>query len=114
VPGLAAKPIIDMMASVRHLADGHAAQPALAPLGYELLDTGMPDRLFFQRRGGPGISTHHLHVVREDTWPEQQARPRLGTGLRPAVARALPMPSARGCRPIHGLIQEYVLLACSA
>jgi hypothetical protein len=30
VPGLAAKPTIDMMASVRRLPDGHAAQPALA------------------------------------------------------------------------------------
>jgi GrpB-like predicted nucleotidyltransferase (UPF0157 family) len=68
VPGLAAKPIIDMMASVQHLQDGHTAQPALAALGYELVETGMPNRLFFQRRAGPGISTHHLHVVSQDSW----------------------------------------------
>jgi len=68
VPGLAAKPIIDMMASVQHLQDGHTAQPALAALGYELVETGMPNRLFFQRRTGPGTSTHHLHVVSEDSW----------------------------------------------
>ena len=40
VPGLAAKPTIDMMASVRRLLDGHAAQPALAALGYELDELG--------------------------------------------------------------------------
>ena len=56
VPGLAAKPTIDMMASVRRLPDGHAAQPALAALGYEPADTGMPERLFFQRLGGPGVA----------------------------------------------------------
>jgi GrpB-like predicted nucleotidyltransferase (UPF0157 family) len=56
VPGLAAKPTIDMMASVRRLPDGHAAQPSLAALGYELADTGMPERLFFQRLGGPGVA----------------------------------------------------------
>ncbi len=46
VPGLAAKPTVDMMASVRGLEDGRAAQLALAELGYELVETGMPDRLF--------------------------------------------------------------------
>jgi GrpB-like predicted nucleotidyltransferase (UPF0157 family) len=67
VPGLAAKPTIDMMASVRRLPDGHAAQRALAALGYALADTGMPERLFFQRLAGPGVPTHHLHVVTEDS-----------------------------------------------
>jgi GrpB-like predicted nucleotidyltransferase (UPF0157 family) len=74
VPGLAAKPTIDMMASVRRLPDGHAAQPALAALGYELADTGMRERLFFQRLAGPGVSTHHLHVVTEDSWATRNER----------------------------------------
>jgi GrpB-like predicted nucleotidyltransferase (UPF0157 family) len=74
VPGLAAKPTIDMMASVRRLPDGHAAQPALAALGYEPADTGMPERLFFQRLAGPGVSTHHLHVVTEDSWATRNER----------------------------------------
>jgi hypothetical protein len=56
VPGLAAKPTIDMMASVRRLLDGHAAQPALAALGYELGGTGIRERLVFQRLAGPGVS----------------------------------------------------------
>jgi GrpB-like predicted nucleotidyltransferase (UPF0157 family) len=74
VPGLAAKPTIDMMASVRRLLDGHAAQPALAALGYEPADTGMRERLFFQRLAGPGVSTHHLHVVTEDSWATRNER----------------------------------------
>ena len=74
VPGLAAKPVIDMMASVRGLQDGRAAQAALAELGYELVGTGMPDRLFYQRRAGPGVATHHLHVVAEDSWATRNER----------------------------------------
>jgi GrpB-like predicted nucleotidyltransferase (UPF0157 family) len=74
VPGLAAKPVIDMMASVRGLQDGRAAQAALAELGYELVATGMPDRLFYQRRAGPGMATHHLHVVAEDSWATRNER----------------------------------------
>jgi GrpB-like predicted nucleotidyltransferase (UPF0157 family) len=74
VPGLAAKPVIDMMASVRRLQDGLAARTALAELGYQLVETGMPDRLFFQRRDRSGASTHHLHVVGEDTWATRNER----------------------------------------
>jgi GrpB-like predicted nucleotidyltransferase (UPF0157 family) len=74
VPGLAAKPVIDMMASVRDLADGRAAQPALAGMGYELVETGMPERLFYQRQAGPGMSTHHLHLVTEASWATRNER----------------------------------------
>jgi GrpB-like predicted nucleotidyltransferase (UPF0157 family) len=74
VPGLAAKPVIDMMASVRDLQDGRAAQAALAELGYALIGTGMPDRLFFQRCAGLGMATHHLHVVAEDSWATRNER----------------------------------------
>ena len=74
VPGLAAKPIIDMMASVRDLEDGLAVQAALAELGYHPGETGMRDRLFFQRRAGEGVATHHLHVVTEDSWATRNER----------------------------------------
>jgi GrpB-like predicted nucleotidyltransferase (UPF0157 family) len=74
VPGLAAKPTIDMMASVARLPDGLAARASLAELGYELVETGMPDRLFFQRRAADGAATHHLHVVTEDTWATRNER----------------------------------------
>jgi GrpB-like predicted nucleotidyltransferase (UPF0157 family) len=73
VPGLAAKPTIDMMASVTSLQDGLAAGTALAELGYQLVDTGMPDRLLFQRRAA-GTPSHHLHVVTEASWPTRNER----------------------------------------
>jgi GrpB-like predicted nucleotidyltransferase (UPF0157 family) len=74
VPGLAAKSTIDMMASVQRLQDGLAARAVLAGLGYEPVDTGMPDRLFFQRRDRNGTPTHHLHVVPEATWATRNER----------------------------------------
>lgn len=70
VPGLAAKPVIDLIAAVRSLADVERAAPALAALGYEALgECDIPGRLFF-RKGMP--RTHHLHVVETDhyQWPD--------------------------------------------
>ena len=34
----------------------------------------MRERLFFQRLAGPGVSTHHLHVVTEDSWATRNER----------------------------------------
>jgi len=65
VPGLGAKPIIDIMAAVRRLADAEACIPALAAVGYEYapeFETIIPERRFF-RKGPPGCRTHHLHIV---------------------------------------------------
>lgn len=46
VPGLAAKPVIDIVVAVRSLAGGGTAlAEAVRPLGYLPLDSGMPDRL---------------------------------------------------------------------
>jgi GrpB-like predicted nucleotidyltransferase (UPF0157 family) len=68
VPGLAAKPILDMMAGLRTLPLGREAIAALSALGYEHLgENGIPGRHFF-RKGMP--RTHHLHVVQDgsDFW----------------------------------------------
>ena len=74
VPGLAAKPTVDMMASVPRLEDGLAARAALAELGYELVETGTPNRLFFQRRTSTGTPSHHLHLVTEASWATRNER----------------------------------------
>lgn len=61
VPGLAAKPVIDIMIGVRELAAGERCVAALEDLGYEYRgDGGIPDRHYF-RRGAP--RTHHIHLV---------------------------------------------------
>jgi GrpB-like predicted nucleotidyltransferase (UPF0157 family) len=64
VPGLAAKPIIDIMVGVRRLPT--ALREYVGPLqsvGYEYTPTpGISGRWFFQQ--GPwGMHTHHLHLV---------------------------------------------------
>jgi GrpB-like predicted nucleotidyltransferase (UPF0157 family) len=66
VPGLAAKPVIDLMAGVEDLAQAQALTEKLAALDYHAMDTGMSGRLFFSR-DRDGSRTHHLHVVPNDT-----------------------------------------------
>lgn len=73
VPGLAAKPIIDLMAATERLNLVREREADLARLGYWHDDTGMPDRLFY-RRSSSGVPTHHLHVVTADTWESRNER----------------------------------------
>ncbi|MBB5914723.1 GrpB-like predicted nucleotidyltransferase (UPF0157 family) [Nocardia transvalensis] len=74
VPGLAAKPIIDLMASVRDLDVTVDREHILAALGYHREDNGMRGRLFYPRADASGRSTHHLHVVRVEDWDGQNER----------------------------------------
>jgi GrpB-like predicted nucleotidyltransferase (UPF0157 family) len=66
VPGLAAKPIIDLMAAAAEVDLVAQHDSALSELGYHRLDTGMPGRLFYHR-DLDGRRTHHLHVVPRPT-----------------------------------------------
>ena len=66
VPGLAAKPVIDLMAGVTDLDDiTDRLHKELPGLGYRYMDAGMAGRLFFPR-DRDGVRTHHLHVVPVD------------------------------------------------
>jgi len=70
VPGLGAKPIIDIMASVDHIAEALVVEEPLAPLGYTYLqeyETFIPERRFFRRTSDDGVLTHHLHIVETTT-----------------------------------------------
>jgi GrpB-like predicted nucleotidyltransferase (UPF0157 family) len=49
VPGLAAKPIIDLMAATADLESVSARDADLAALGYQRVGTGMPKRLLYAR-----------------------------------------------------------------
>lgn len=66
VPGLAAKPIIDLMVGVRSLLDGQRAISPLAALGYVYWrENPHPDRMFLVK-GMPPYGTqrtHHVHIV---------------------------------------------------
>ena len=61
MPGIRAKPILDILVGVERLADGLACILPLAGIGYAYLgDIPIPDEHFFGR-GAP--RTHHLHLV---------------------------------------------------
>jgi GrpB-like predicted nucleotidyltransferase (UPF0157 family) len=70
VPGLAAKPIIDLMAAADSLEAVVAHDGELLGIGYQRQDTGMPGRLFYGR-DTDGRRTHHLHVVPAGTFGER-------------------------------------------
>lgn len=68
--GLAAKPIIDILAGVEKLADAEKCIAPLAEIGYEYRgESGVAERFYF-RKGEGDVSTHHLNVVEttSDFW----------------------------------------------
>ena len=69
MPGLAAKPIIDLQASVLRLAEAQSrcVEPLQAS-GYTYLpqyEAWLPGELFF-RKALAGPWTHHLHILQRD------------------------------------------------
>jgi len=71
VPGLAAKPIIDILIAVRTLdeADQFCVRPIVA-LGYEYVkefERETPMRRYFRKENADGVRTHHIHLVEIDS-----------------------------------------------
>ena len=65
VPGLGAKPIIDIMVGLSHLDEAEARIPALEQIGYQYVpahESELPDRRYF-RKVQSGRKTHHVHAV---------------------------------------------------
>jgi GrpB-like predicted nucleotidyltransferase (UPF0157 family) len=62
VPGLAAKPIIDIMAAVESLEASRPALARLAPLGY-LYAPYRADAMHWLCKPSPEVRTHHLQLV---------------------------------------------------
>ena len=72
VPGLGAKPIIDIMVAVSRLADAEECIAPLPGIGYEYVppsEVGIPERRYF-RKGSAEARTHHIHMVERtsDFW----------------------------------------------
>jgi GrpB-like predicted nucleotidyltransferase (UPF0157 family) len=83
VPGLAAKPIIDLLAVVRRLDEARSFIAPLEALGYTYLpeyESWLPGELFF-RKGIPGPWTHHVHMM-EPSNPRGQDQLRFRDYLR--------------------------------
>ncbi len=65
VPGLAAKPVIDILVGVHCLEDASAFLPPLTSLGYTYVpqhEETFPERRYLHRIVS-GRHTHHLHIV---------------------------------------------------
>ncbi len=75
VPGLAAKPIIDVLVGVRGLAEARPVSiDALGRLGYTYIaeyESWLPGEMLF-RKGMPGPWTHHVHLMERSSprWDE--------------------------------------------
>jgi GrpB-like predicted nucleotidyltransferase (UPF0157 family) len=62
VPGITAKPVLDIAVAIRDFESGHALVPSIVALGYIYRgENGIPRRHFFMRGG-----THHLHFFEHD------------------------------------------------
>lgn len=66
VPGLEAKPIIDILAGVRDLETARACFEPLAVLGY-LYAPYLPEQMHWFCKPDPARRTHHLHLVPMDS-----------------------------------------------
>jgi GrpB-like predicted nucleotidyltransferase (UPF0157 family) len=89
VPGVDAKPILDMMAGVHDLAAASDAIPLLGGQGYIHYQHRPATLAFYkQRPGDPGQDSHHLHLTEPGSslWRERLA---FRDALRadPALAR---------------------------
>jgi len=68
VPGLAAKPVIDIAVAVGSVdTDGTALIDAVRPLGYVFFDARMPGRLMCTR-DEDGVRAQHLHILPMSRW----------------------------------------------
>lgn len=64
IPGMDAKPVLDLMAEVGSEAEALALVPAIETLGYEFRpDEDVPGRMYFPKLSSEGLCTHHLSLT---------------------------------------------------
>jgi GrpB-like predicted nucleotidyltransferase (UPF0157 family) len=69
IPGLSAKPIIDMMAHVPSLEHADTLDRALAAAEYRKIDAGFFKRRFYRREPRGSRPAYHLHLAVCPAWP---------------------------------------------
>jgi GrpB-like predicted nucleotidyltransferase (UPF0157 family) len=63
IPGIYAKPIIDMLPVVADIAAVDECISQMKSLGYEALgEFGIPQRRYFRRNNAAGVRTHQIHA----------------------------------------------------
>jgi GrpB-like predicted nucleotidyltransferase (UPF0157 family) len=95
VPGITAKPVLDIAVAIADFEAGHALVPHLVTLGYTYLgENGIPRRHFFVRAGA-----YHLHMFEQGSsdWQRHlRFRDRLLTSAECATRYSLLKQSAAG------------------
>jgi GrpB-like predicted nucleotidyltransferase (UPF0157 family) len=88
IPGLRAKPVIDMLAEVRGLAELDGRQEQMEALGYECLgEFGISGRRYFRKDDSAGNRSHQIHAF-ESTSPQIERHLAFRNYLRAHPARA--------------------------
>jgi GrpB-like predicted nucleotidyltransferase (UPF0157 family) len=65
IPGIHAKPIIDVLVEVGDIDQVDGRSAAMEALGYEVMgEYGIPGRRYFRKNDQDGTRTHHVHVFR--------------------------------------------------
>lgn len=63
IPGILAKPIIDLLGETNDLAAIDSRSASFKQIGYEVLGAyGIDGRRYFRKINGSGVRTHHLHI----------------------------------------------------
>jgi GrpB-like predicted nucleotidyltransferase (UPF0157 family) len=63
IPGMAAKPVIDILVEVKDLKQLDSQAGKMQKLGYEAMgERGIAGRRFFRKRNLLGVRTHHVHA----------------------------------------------------
>ena len=63
IPGIYAKPVIDMLVEVRDITEVEARSSAMELIGYEVMgEFGIPGRRYFRKENQAGIRTHQVHT----------------------------------------------------
>lgn len=81
VPGLDAKPIIDMQASLRSFSDWRDVAPRLVERGYTFMAGRVYDARVFLQKGPDELRTHYLSLIEANT-VEWRLRLRFRDALR--------------------------------
>lgn len=63
IPGIFAKPVIDILMEVENIAELDAGSSVMEGLGYESMgEFGIPGRRYFRRSNALGVRTHQVHA----------------------------------------------------
>ncbi|WP_420125934.1 GrpB family protein [Longimicrobium sp.] len=63
IPGIHAKPIIDLLVELNDVGQADARSPAMESLGYQVMgEYGLPGRRYYRKDDPDGIRTHHVHA----------------------------------------------------